>query len=100
MAWQGLWNTVFRNIFDVCLICVWKYKPGGLFWISIASYCMLATCGLKLFFCCPSAVTSRRSAVILRSCPRWPYEAGKRQDGECTTPEVKGTAVCKVLFTG
>lgn len=98
--WQRLCNILphFR-----CLIFVRKYKPGGRFWFSVASCCQYVSdisMWSKAVFCFPSPVTSRRSVVISRSCPLWPYEAGKRQDGECTTPEVKGTAVCKVLSTG
>lgn len=42
--------------------------------------------------------TSSSSVVISRSCLQWRYAVVRRQEGGCTTPAAKGTAVCKVLF--
>lgn len=85
--------VVFCHIVD---FCIGKDILIGQFKINISIFMWLKAGFCFSFF----LVTSRRSAVILRSCPQWPCEAARRQGGECTTPEVKGTAVCKVLSTG
>lgn len=61
----------------------------------VSSKCKVMT---EIFNFLSVTAISSSSAVISRSCLQCLSAVVRRQEGGCTTPVAKATAVCKVLF--